>query len=180
VTGRHMLRRNSRRLLTGCSLVGFALLPGAVNAQERAAAGAVVVGSPAPDAALRTLDGATVSLRQQIAGRPALLEFWATWCSTCTELEPTIRAVATKYRERLTVVGVAVATNQSPSRVKRYVATHRLPGLHLFDADGAARDAFGAPGTSYVVVVNRAGTVVYIGIGGTQDLDRAVEKALLP
>ncbi|PHX65340.1 MAG: hypothetical protein CK550_05255 [Gemmatimonadetes bacterium] len=167
-------------MVMGLSMAAVTVPPCMVSAQQPAAPGAIVVGSAAPDATLRTLDGATVSLRQQIAGRPALLEFWATWCSTCAELEPSIRAVSSKYRDQLAVVGVAVATNQSPARVKSYVAKHRLPGLHLFDADGAARDAFGAPGTSYVVVINRAGTVVYIGIGGTQDLDRAVEKALLP
>jgi len=140
----------------------------------------VAVGSSAPDAMLRTLDGTAVSLRKVIRGRPALIEFWATWCSTCAELEPTIHSVAEKYRGQFVVIGVAVSANQTPARVKRYVEKHGLPGVHLFDANGAARDAFGVPGTSYVVVLNSAGTVVYIGIGGTQDLDRAVREALLP
>jgi peroxiredoxin len=149
-------------------------------AQSRPNIEAVVVGSTAPDATLRTLEGTPVSLQRAIDGRPALIEFWATWCSTCTELEPTIRAVATKYRDRVAIIGVAVESNQTPARVKAFVAKHRLTGTHFFDAGGAVRDAFGVPGTSYVVVLNRAGIVVYIGIGGTQDLERAVERALLP
>jgi thiol-disulfide isomerase/thioredoxin len=162
------------------SLLVTAIAPVRSAAQSGSDRGAVVVGSTAPHATIRTLEGASVSLQQAIGGRPALIEFWATWCSTCAELEPTVRAVATKYGDRVAIIGVAVEANQTPSRVKAYVAKHRLPGLHFFDEGSAARDAFGVPGTSYVVVLNRAGAVVYIGIGGTQDLERAVEKALPP
>jgi len=34
------------------------------------------------------------------------------------------------------------------------------------------------PATSYVVVVNKAGKVVYTGLGGKQDLEAAIKKAL--
>jgi hypothetical protein len=34
------------------------------------------------------------------------------------------------------------------------------------------------PATSYVVVVNKAGKIVYTGVGGTQNLDAAIRKAL--
>jgi ribosomal protein S5 len=34
------------------------------------------------------------------------------------------------------------------------------------------------PATSYVVVVDRSGKVVYTGVGGTQNIDAAIRKAL--
>jgi len=37
---------------------------------------------------------------------------------------------------------------------------------------------YDVPATSYVVVVNKAGKVVYTGLGGKQDLEAAIKKAL--
>jgi ribosomal protein S5 len=34
------------------------------------------------------------------------------------------------------------------------------------------------PATSYVVVLDRKGKVVYTGVGGDQDLEAAIRKAL--
>jgi hypothetical protein len=48
----------------------------------------------------------------------------------------------------------------------------------VFDADGAATDAYFAPATSYVVVVDRNGKIVYTGLGGDQKLEAAVQKGL--
>jgi predicted transcriptional regulator len=48
----------------------------------------------------------------------------------------------------------------------------------VFDTDGAATDAYAVPATSYVVVVDRAGKIVYTGLGGEQKLEAALQKAL--
>jgi hypothetical protein len=39
-------------------------------------------------------------------------------------------------------------------------------------------DRFNVPATSYVVVLDRQGRIVYTGVGGDQDLVAAVRKAL--
>ena len=75
-------------------------------------------------------------------------------------------------------VGVSVSVNQSPERVKAYVAKHEIPGDQLFDRNGAATGAYDVPATSYVVVLDKSGKVVYTGLGGDQDLEKAIKKAL--
>jgi len=107
-----------------------------------------------------------------------LIEFWATWCSKCRELEPALLAAQKKYAGRVKFVGVAVSVNQSPARVKAYAAKHGMKFDILYDADGNASDAYEAPATSYIVVVNRKGNVVYTGLGGSQNLEAAIRKAL--
>ena len=42
----------------------------------------------------------------------------------------------------------------------------------------AATEAYDVPATSYVVVVNRKGEVIYTGLGGKQALEPAILKAL--
>jgi thiol-disulfide isomerase/thioredoxin len=138
----------------------------------------IEVGSTAPAAKVQTLDGKDADLAQYVGKTPVLMEFWATWCPNCKELEPALLDAAKKYGSRVKFVGVAVSVNQSPERVKAFVEKHKLPGDQYFDTKGNATGAFDVPATSYVVVINKAGKVVYTGLGGKQDLEAAIRKAL--
>lgn len=165
------------RLLLPLALLAAA--PVAIVAPQRAAAQEVglPVGTTAPAALLETLDGKPVNLGQYLGKTPVVLEFWATWCSNCEKLEPAMRAAAAKHGRRVKFVGVAVSVNQSPERVRRYAAAHRLPLEVLYDRKGDASEAYDVPATSYVVVIDRAGKVVYTGVGGDQDIEAAIRKA---
>ena len=139
----------------------------------------IPVGTKAPAAAVETLDGKPANLSQYVGKAPVVMQFWATWCSNCKELEPKVVAAKRKYAARgVRFVGVAVAINQSAQRVRAYTQRHPLPLDVVYDKTGAASEAYDVPATSYVVVVNRAGTVVYTGVGSDQDIDAAVRKAL--
>jgi thiol-disulfide isomerase/thioredoxin len=138
----------------------------------------IEVGSPAPAVTVQSLDGKAVNLAQYIGKTPMLIEFWATWCPNCRELMPTLLDVEKKYGEKVKFVALAVAINQSPERVRKFLAAHPLPHDTFYDTDGKAAGAFDAPATSYVVVIDKSGRVVYTGLGGKQDLDAAVRKAL--
>lgn len=138
----------------------------------------IAVGARAPAAAVETLDGRPADLARYVGTGPVLIEFWATWCPSCKELEPALKAAHRKYGDRVRFVGVSVSANQSPERVKRFVAKHGIPGDQYFDRRGDATTNYDVPATSYVVVLDRTGKVVYTGLGGDQDLDAAIRKAL--
>ncbi len=138
----------------------------------------IAVGAQAPSAALETLDGKPVELSTYIAGKPTVLEFWATWCPNCKTLEPALKKAHETYGNRVQFLGIAVSLNQSVERVKAYQARYKLPLNMLYDRRGLVSEAFDAPATSYIVVINAAGRVVYTGVGGDQDLVAAIRKAL--
>ena len=138
----------------------------------------IPVGSKAPSAKLETLDGNPADIGTFLGKGPVLIEFWATWCENCRDLEPAMLAAQKKYAGKVGFIGVAVSVNQSPELVRRYVAKHGLAGTQLYDRKGASIDAYEVPATSFVVVINKAGKVVYSGLGGKQDLDAAIKKAL--
>jgi thiol-disulfide isomerase/thioredoxin len=119
-----------------------------------------------------------VQLSSAFAGKPAVIEFWATWCANCRQLEPTIMAAQRKHAGKVAFVGVAVSVNQSPERVRRYIAEHLQGFTHFYDRKGDAVGEYDVPATSYVVVLDRTGKVVYTGVGGEQDLESAIQKAL--
>jgi len=150
------------------------LLASTIGAQESG----IEVGSKAPAAAVQTLSGKPADLSSYVGKGPVLMEFWATWCPNCKELEPALIAAQKKYAGRVRFVGVAVSVNQSPARIKAYVAKHGIRHDILFDATGKAAEAYDVPATSYVVVLNAKGNVVYTGLGGKQNLEAAIKKAL--
>ncbi|HUQ48865.1 MAG TPA: TlpA disulfide reductase family protein [Gemmatimonadaceae bacterium] len=150
------------------------LLTSTVAAQESG----IEVGTKAPSAAVQTLAGKPADLSSYVGKGPVLMEFWATWCPNCKELEPALIAAQKKYARKVRFVGVAVSVNQSPARIRAYVAKHGIRHDILFDASGKAAEAYDVPATSYVVVLNAKGNVVYTGLGGKQDLEAAIKKAL--
>jgi thiol-disulfide isomerase/thioredoxin len=138
----------------------------------------IEVGAQAPAVTVQSLDGKQVDLARYIGKTPMLIEFWATWCPNCKELMPTLLDAEKKFGKKVKFVALAVAINQSPERVRRWLAANPMPHDTYYDLDGKAAGAFDAPATSYVVVIDKTGRVVYTGLGGKQDLETALKKAL--
>ncbi|MBL8976802.1 MAG: TlpA family protein disulfide reductase [Gemmatimonadetes bacterium] len=134
------------------------------------------VGDRAPVLSVNDLDGKPVNLGQWIGKKPVLIEFWATWCSNCEELLPRFREAQKLVGDRVEFIGVNVTVNQTPARVRRYLEDHPIPFRVLYDDEGASTRAYLAPATSYVVIVDRAGNVVYTGVGADQRFEPALKR----
>ncbi len=164
------------RFITHVGVAAALLLAAAGSATAQSKG--LKVGDRAPTLSLPTLDGQSVDLADHIGKGPVLIEFWATWCPLCRQMEPTYRALADKYGRDLQMLFIVVPTNQTPERAKQYVERVKHPGTFLFDADGAAYRAFSAYHTSYVLVLDRQGKVLYSADGGEQDLTDVVRQAV--
>jgi thiol-disulfide isomerase/thioredoxin len=146
----------------------------AVSAQESG----IAVGTQAPGAKVQTLDGKSFDIGSYVGKGPMLIEFWAFWCPNCRELEPSLVALQKKYAGRVRFLAVAVSVNESLDRVKTYAARKGYKHETVYDGFGEATEAFDVPATSYVVVLDKTGKVVYTGLGGKQNLEPAILKAL--
>ncbi len=169
-----------RKLFLSSKICLTALVTGAfiVAAPAIAQDLGIDVGARAPAVTVQALDGKQIDLGKYIGKMPVLIEFWATWCPNCRELMPTLLDAEKKFGKRVKFVAIAVAINQSPEKVRRWLAAHPLPHDTFYDVDGKAAGAFDAPATSYVVVLDKTGRVVYTGLGGKQNLEAAIRKAL--
>ncbi len=137
----------------------------------------IPVGSVPPAVMIEDLDGNSVDLGRWVGKRPVIVEFWATWCPVCAELLPRMEAAQKTYGDRADFLVVAVAVNQNPSTVRRHLTRHPMPFTFLWDVNGKATRAFQAPATSYVVILDGQGKVVYTGIGADQDIDAGLRRA---
>jgi len=136
----------------------------------------LAVGTKAPVVAVEDLDGKPVDLGAYIGHQPVVLEFWATWCPLCKALEPALKAAQARWGHTVRFIAIGVGVNQSPASIKRHLADHPLPFPVLYDVSGAAVRAYDAPTTSYVVVVDKSGTVTYTGTGTEQDIAAVLQR----
>lgn len=165
----------SLRALAGVAVAALVLSPAAVRAQGVGPA----LGTSAPGAVLEDLDGNPVQLLDYVAaGKPAIIEFWASWCELCEALQPQLDRIQAQHGDQVNVVAVAVAVSQSVRRVKRHLDAHDPGYPYLWDARGQAVRAYNALTTSVVVMLNADGTVAYTGVGAEQDLEGEVAKLL--
>ena len=113
-----------------------------------------------------------------MTGKPAIIEFWATWCEICEALQPQLDRIQAQYGERINIVAVGVGVSQTPRRIERHLEEHDPGYPVLFDARGAAVRAYQATTTSIVVMLDAEGKVAYTGVGAEQDLVGAAQRLL--
>lgn len=85
-------------------------------------------GTPAPDLIFQAPDGGDTTLRD-FAGKPMLVNLWATWCAPCIAEMPALDSVAASYGPKGFVVLTISQDSQGEKVVKPFFAKHKLPHL---------------------------------------------------
>lgn len=135
-------------------------------------------GTPAPDFTFLDPDGGQKTLHD-FAGRPLLVNLWATWCTPCVAEMPTLDRVAAAYGPK----GLAVLTisqdNQGLKVVKPFFEKHKLPHLKGW-ADPENRLGFDyATGLLPTSVLYDAQGKEMVRVIGAMDWESAEAKALI-
>lgn len=169
----HRLARNLTSLVV--ALITVLSSAAALHAQDEIG---IPRGAAPKPVTIEDLDGQPVDLRQWIGQKPVLLEFWALWCENCEALLPRMREAHARYGDDVEFIAVSVGVNQTPRRIRRHLEKHPIPFRVLWDGQGKATRAFLAPITSYVVILDSAGRVVYTGAGPDQNIDAAIQRVL--
>lgn len=117
------------------------------------------VGDPAPPLSGPTLQRGTVDLAD-LRGRVVLLQFWASYCRTCTDNVPKLAELRATYGDDLEIVGVSL--DAVPGEARKAVAEHGIEWPVLFDGKGTRSPwarAYGVRGTPRYVLIDREGNV---------------------
>lgn len=150
------------------------------GAADKLAKGELVV---APAFTLDRLDahGAGTQLSiADLAGKPVIVNFWASWCVPCKEEAPYLQGVYDKYRAKgLVVLGVDAQDFRSDAR--RFMAKHGVTYPVVYDGKGSTLGKWGVAGFPETFFIDRQGNLVGERIAGGVDIDRnraAFEQAL--
>ncbi|OHV35373.1 hypothetical protein BCD49_04835 [Pseudofrankia sp. EUN1h] len=107
-----------------------------------------------------TVDGGRIS-GASLAGRPAVLWFWAPWCPICHGEAPEIARVEKKFGDKVQFVGVAGLGTVGEMRT--FVADTGLGTFpHAVDADGRLWASFGVdeqPALSFITADGKVKTL---------------------
>ena len=158
------------------SVVVATVIAGAGAAPLAAQEEGIETGAQAPAVVVKDLDGLPRDLGAVIGRKPVLLEFWATWCTSCQAMMPTLRAMREEFGDAVEFYGVNVTISETRDGVRQYVKEHAPPFETLYDEEGVAARAYDPPATSYIVIADSTGKVVYTGSGGQQNLEPALRQ----
>jgi cytochrome c biogenesis protein CcmG/thiol:disulfide interchange protein DsbE len=130
-------------------LTGFSVNPNEVPS--------ALIGKPMPSFTLRTLSGETLS-SADLAGRPVMINFWASWCGPCVQEHAVLLDAQRRYGDRLAIVGVVYQDSTDAARA--FLDKHGDPGYpDLLDEGSRTALDFGVTGPPETYFVDTAGIV---------------------
>lgn len=95
------------------------------------------------------------------AGKPYILEFWATWCPPCRQSIPHLNEVYAKYKSKgLVVVGVS---NEDAATVKTFMKNMPMNYTVALEKSDTLSKTFGIRGIPHAMVVDKGGKIVWEG-----------------
>ena len=121
-------------------------------------------GHPAPDFELATLDGETVRL-SDFAGKPILVNFWATWCGPCRAEFPDFQKAWVDNTDNLVIIAVNHTTADQAEQVDDFVAEMGVTFPIALDTEGQAAEAYQVRGLPTSIFIDRDGMVIEVFTG---------------
>lgn len=117
-----------------------------------------LIDQPAPAWSFATLGGDTLSA-DDLAGRPYVLNFWASWCvPACVDEHPVLASAAADHDGELAIVGVLY--DDAPDDAREFLARYGDAGYpHLVDEDGRLAIEYGVTGPPETFFVDADGIV---------------------
>jgi len=145
-----------------------------------AAAFALVPRPAAPEVQFTALSGENFST-SDLRGKVVLVNFWATWCTTCVQEMPKMIDTYRKFAPRgYEMVAVAVQSDH-PNSVADFTRRRALPFKVALDGNGDIARQFGRVSiTPTSFLIDKQGRVLkeYIGEPDWAEFHTLVEKAL--
>ena len=128
-----------------------------VIAELASGSGSEQTGRAAPPLPTKALRPPAVDLAA-LRGKPALIDFFASWCEPCEEEAPALRKLAATLGDRATVVAVDWDDAGGPARA--FVRKHGWDFPVLADTSGTTGESYGLVGLPTSFVLDPEGRIV--------------------
>jgi len=142
-------------------------------------------GAAAPDFAIRDTEGKVFNFGEEKGKAPTLLVFWSIFCEPCRVEMPIVQRLHEKYRDSLTVLGVALDGDPLKNSIVGFVRQEGYTFRVLIDELDEKEmfkvaDPFGVGGTPTIFLVEKGGKVSLTKVGRVkeEELEKAVQSLL--
>ena len=133
---------------------------------------------------LPDLDGREVSLQEELARGPVVLDFWATWCKPCIQALPKLAQLAADFQDRgVRVYTVNIDGPRNLAKIRPFLQRHQLQLPVLLDRTNQVMKQFQLNAMPATLVLTAKGGVVYRHQGyqpGDEAELRSALEALAP
>ena len=160
-TGR---RRIPRGYLLLVPAVGFLVVLGSATYKR---ADVPVAGDRVPDFSAPLLEGEGSLALSDLDGRPAVVNFWASWCGPCEDEAPLFKQAYEEYGDRIAFLGIDIRDARSDAL--EFVAEHDLDYPSVRDEDMAIYADYGLTGQPETFFIDSEGILVEHVAGPVDD-----------
>jgi thiol-disulfide isomerase/thioredoxin len=135
----------------------------------------------APDFTVYDPEGNEVQL-SDFAGKPVILNFWASWCGPCKSEMPDFDEAYAEYGDEIAFLMVNMTTSPRESReaAEEYVAEEGFSFPVYYDTDGDAATTYSARSlpTSYFIDAEGYGVAYAVGALSAEGLQQGIDMLL--
>jgi thiol-disulfide isomerase/thioredoxin len=138
---------------------------------------APLIGRPAPDITLRSINGGTINIVKDYGHKPVYLKIWATYCIPCRAQMPGFEKIYQRYRTKMQVIAVNAGIGDEPGKVRKFVAEANMHMPVAID-DGSLIGWLKLDSTPVHLLIGMDGRIAYAGHQDGPRLDAALERVL--
>ncbi len=115
-------------------------------------------------------EGVSVKL-SDFAGKPTVVNFWATWCGYCVQELPAFDKLFQEYRNKINFVMLDLpdGMRETQNGALEYAEKQGFSFPIYFDTDGSAANAYSVTGIPMTLLVDQQGNLYQIHIGAMSE-----------
>jgi cytochrome c biogenesis protein CcmG/thiol:disulfide interchange protein DsbE len=118
----------------------------------------MLTGKKAPEFRIKRLDTGDEVALSTFAGKPVVLNFWATWCGPCKSEHPVLDWAAKRWANEAVFLGIVFEDTEE--NTKRFLAENGASFTQLFDPKSTVSVDYGVSGVPETYFINRQGIIV--------------------
>lgn len=120
--------------------------------------GPPAAGDEAPGFEAPLLEGEGNLALSDLAGKPVVLNFWASWCGPCRDEAPWFKAAYERFGDRVHFLGVDI--NDARSEAIAFVDEYGIEYPSVRDLDGGIKADYGLTGQPETFFIDAEGRIV--------------------
>lgn len=114
------------------------------------------------------LENRIVHLQEEVKNKKVLLNFWASWCTSCAQEIPKLEELKAKYGDKVTFI--AINAGEKPNLIERFLRKYKFSYLLVKDEDRLYSKSVGVDSLPVTIVVDQDMNIIYREVFPPKDL----------